>query len=119
VADKVDVVIEPTKVVAPTIVTATELGKADTVEVVKSSDSPSSVPHAMSSGKPKVGFNNSDAVLDMGTNKVGLVEAPKDIVSLANKTTPIHGATFPDDDDDSLTISAAPAGSLAGLIEEL
>jgi hypothetical protein len=119
VSDKVDVVIEPIKNVIQPIVTATELGQADTVDVVKSFDSPSPAQHTSLSGKPKVGFNNSDAVLDMGTNKVDVVEAPKDLTSLANKTIPIHGAAFPDDDDDSLTISAAPAGSLAGLIEEL
>lgn len=117
--DTVEVIIEPTKDVASPIVTATELGQAETVEVVKSSDSPSPAPPVSPSGKPKVGFNNSDAVLDMGTNKVDVVEAPKDLTSLANKTAPIHGAAFPDDDDDSLTISAGPAGSLAGLIEEL
>lgn len=119
VADKVEVIIEPTKDAASPIVTATELGQAETVEVVKSSDSSSPAPPVSPSGKPKVGFNNSDAVLDMGTNKVDVVEAPKDLTSLANKTAPIHGAAFPDDDEDSLTISAGPAGSLAGLIEEL
>lgn len=112
--DKVEVIIEP--VVDPdSIVTATELGEANVVQVVKSSDVSAPISPLE---KPKVGFNNSDAVLDMGTNKVNVVEAPKDLTSLENKTTPIHGAAFPDDDD-SLTISTASAGSLSGLIEEL
>ena len=114
--DKVEVVIEPAAAEPQAIVTATELGEANAVQVVKSPDVTSPTPPASPS---KVGFNNSDAVLDMGTNKVNVVEAPKDVTSLENKTAPIHGAAFPEDDEDSLTISTASAGSLAGLIEEL
>jgi len=112
--EKVDIVIEPIQAMDQPIVTSTELGTATTVEVVKSSNTLPSV-------TPKVGFNDSDAVLDMGTNRVKVVEAPKDLTTLENKKVPIHGAAFPDDDDedDSLKISTVSAGSLGGLIEEL
>jgi len=113
--EKVDIVIEPIQTMDQPIVTSTELGAATTVEVVKSSNTLPSV-------TPKVGFNDSDAVLDMGTNRVKVVEAPKDLTTLENKKVPIHGAAFPDDDDDeddSLKISTVSAGSLGGLIEEL
>ena len=104
----------------PSIVTHAQLGSTTSVEVVKQSGV--SPQPDLQTSSTAISFTNDDNVLDMGTNKETKVPAPKDINSLANKTTPLHGAAFPPDDDDgSLTISgaAAPSNALDDLLEEL
>ena len=62
--------------------------------------------------RAKLSFNNMDSVLDMGTNKVANIEAPKDIPRLEqishirNEQRKIEDAAE-DDDEDKLIIGSA------------
>jgi len=64
--------------------------------------------------KARLSFNNTDSVLDMGTNKVNAVEAPKNverlehISNIRNEQRKIEEAEDDDDDDDEkLTIGGS------------
>ncbi len=64
--------------------------------------------------KARLSFNNTDSVLDMGTNKVKAVEAPKTverlehISNIRNEQRKIDEAEEDDDDDDEkLTIGGS------------
>ena len=63
--------------------------------------------------KARLSFNNIDSVLDMGTNKVKTVEAPKNverlehISNIRNEQRKIEEAEDDDDDDEKLTIGAS------------
>jgi len=63
--------------------------------------------------KARLSFNNTDSVLDMGTNKVKAVEAPKNverlehISNIRNEQRKIEEAEDDDDDDEKLTIGAS------------
>ena len=65
------------------------------------------------SGKPRIGFNNNDSVLDMGTNKETIIEAPKtierleEVAKIANeKRKAEEEGDYGDDDDGPLKISS-------------
>ena len=63
--------------------------------------------------KARLSFNNTDSVLDMGTNKVKDVEAPKNvdrlehISNIRNEQRKIEEAEDDDDDDEKLTIGSS------------
>lgn len=63
--------------------------------------------------KARLSFNNTDSVLDMGTNKVKAVEAPKNverlehISNIRNEQRKIEEAEDDDDDDEKLTIGSS------------
>ena len=63
--------------------------------------------------KARLSFNNTDSVLDMGTNKVKAVEAPKTverlehISNIRNEQRKIDEAEEDDDDDEKLTIGGS------------
>ena len=63
--------------------------------------------------KARLSFNNTDSVLDMGTNKVNAVEAPKNverlehISNIRNEQRQIEEAEDDDDDDEKLTIGSS------------
>jgi len=73
------------------------------------------IPHSIEQpltpkSKAKLSFNNTDSVLDMGTNKIANIEAPKDIPRLEklshirNEQRKLEDA---DDDEDKLTIGGS------------
>tara|TARA_R110002074_G_scaffold54578_2_gene135970 strand:+ start:813 stop:2093 length:1281 start_codon:yes stop_codon:yes gene_type:complete len=63
--------------------------------------------------KARLSFNNTDSVLDMGTNKVKAVEAPKNverlehISNIRNEQRKLEEAEDDDDDDEKLTIGSS------------
>ena len=63
--------------------------------------------------KARLSFNNTDSVLDMGTNKVNAVEAPKNverlehISNIRNEQRKLEEAEDDDDDDEKLTIGSS------------
>ena len=63
------------------------------------------------SDKPRIGFNNNDSVLDMGTNKESIIEAPKtierleEVAKIANEKRKAEEEGYDDDDDGPLKIS--------------
>tara|TARA_B100000575_G_scaffold294536_1_gene311254 strand:+ start:19902 stop:21047 length:1146 start_codon:yes stop_codon:yes gene_type:complete len=63
------------------------------------------------SNKPRIGFNNNDSVLDMGTNKETIVDAPKtierleEVAKIANEKRKAEEEGYDDDDDGPLKIS--------------
>ena len=88
----------------------------DKLEVI---NKPTSKPFSMKfnipteSGKPRIGFNNNDSVLDMGTNKETIIEAPKtierleEVAKIANeKRKAEEEGDYGDDDDGPLKISS-------------
>ena len=86
----------------------------DKLEVI---NKPSAKPFSMKfnipteSSKPRIGFNNNDSVLDMGTNKETIVEAPKtierleEVAKIANEKRKAEEEGYDDDDDGPLKIS--------------
>ena len=86
----------------------------DKLEVI---NKPSAKPFSMKfnipteSDKPRIEFNNNDSVLDMGTNKETIVEAPKtierleEVAKIANEKRKAEEEGYDDDDDGPLKIS--------------
>ena len=86
----------------------------DKLEVI---NKPTSKPFSMKfnipteNSKPRIGFNNSDSVLDMGTNKETIVDAPKtierleEVAKIANEKRKAEEEGYDDDDDGPLKIS--------------
>lgn len=86
----------------------------DKLEVI---NKPSAKPFSMKfnipteNSKPRIGFNNNDSVLDMGTNKETIVEAPKtierleEVAKIANEKRKAEEEGYDDDDDGPLKIS--------------
>ena len=54
--------------------------------------------------RPSLKFNNNDEVLDLGSNNIEIIEAPKDIPTLEKKEAERKDYYADDDDDDKLTI---------------
>ena len=68
--------------------------------------------------KQTISFNNKDEVMDLGTNKIEILDAPKDVATLEKKSEERSLAEL-EDDDENLKIGADINISLTNDIVEL
>ena len=55
--------------------------------------------------KQTITFNNNDEILDMGTNKIEIIDVPKDVTTLEKKSEERYNAAI-DDDEDTISIGS-------------